>query len=115
MTGGTMSYDAKKLLEDRDQAGLMASDIAEARREFQSVLDQIPPLLEQVKHASGEITDLAHHDAELRKDIDDYARGGPELNSAAEKMSDAYSKFLAAATRLAQLFLLILKFLEGLF
>ena len=53
-----------------------------------------------MKHASGEITDLAHHDTELRKDIDDYARGGPELNSAAEKMSDAYSKFLAAATRL---------------
>ena len=53
-----------------------------------------------MKHASGEITDLAHHDTELRKDIDEYARGGPELNSAAEKMSDAYSKFLAAATRL---------------
>ena len=31
MTGGTMSFEAKKLLEDRDQAGLMASDIAEAR------------------------------------------------------------------------------------
>ena len=90
-----MSYDAKKLLEDRDQAGLMASDIAEARTvpvgsRRSTSADR------EVKHASGEITDLAHHDTELRKDIDDYARGGPELNSAAEKMSDAYSKFLAA-------------------
>jgi hypothetical protein len=97
MLGGTMSLDAKQLLEkiaDAEQRRIDLKDKVDALHKQEDV--ELPNLLKKVKAASADLGRRAK-DPELRHTIEAYTQAGPDLRSHAKMMSGAYQKFMGAA------------------